>query len=129
MSARAPSANATRLRALDEAITSAALAVREAALRAGFGNVACWRAADAIVKSATHALHALDVAPTGPSAALRADERCAAIYPPMPIGPEDIAAVHQHMAGLRERVLTFRQAPQTPRARSAATCPIEEISA
>lgn len=128
MSARAPSANATRLRALDEAITSAALSVREAALKAGFGNVACWRAADAVVKGATHALHALDVAPTGPAAALRADERCAALHPPMPIGREDVAAVHQHMVGLRERVVAFRQTPQTPRARSAATCPIEEIS-
>lgn len=114
---------------LNEALISAALMVRTAALREGFGTAAAWRAADAIVRSGTANLLAVDLAPSGPEACQRADERCAEMYPPTTITPEDIDAVREHMAGLRARVLAARAAPSAYRARSIAICPIEELRA
>lgn len=113
---------------LSEALTHAALIVREAALREGYGSDAAWRAADLVVKGGAFSLHAADLAPSGPDACLRADIRCQQKYPFEPIGPDDIAAVHEHMATSRARVLAARAAPSAYRARSIARCKIEELT-
>lgn len=115
----------SRLAILDEAITAAALKIRADALAAGFVDAAAWRVADAIVKAATGALAEPDWAPTG-AAATRADDRCELLYPPLPIGREEIVAVHTHMATRRQRVEQARLQPATPRVRSVAVDPIEQ---